>query len=193
MKTDFFPIVASTVILGIGVLLHQSSAKSRQYLAPDGRARVVVVPVGKETGNVDSESRIEFRSADNDLLCALDYSSEDGEHGFGVVKAEWTLDSHYFVFSLSSSGGHQPWHAPTQFYSRKDGIIRSLDDYFEPGISKAHFHLIAPNTVKTEAFEGKPVSVKLGALPALTSKRRTKPFLVDCKGGRLNRVGDSLH
>jgi len=192
MKTDFFPIVASTVILGIGVVLGQSSTKSLQYLAPDGRARVVIVPIGKETGKVDSESRIEFRSADNELLCALDYSSEDGEHGFGVVKAEWTPDSHYFVFSLSSSGGHQPWHAPTPFYSRRDGIVRELDDYFQPGISKADFQLIAPNTVRTEALEGKPVSVRLDSLPALPSRRRTKPFLADCKGGRLYRVGDSL-
>ena len=187
MKTSFFPIVPSAVILATGLVLGQSSTKSLQYLAPDGGGRVVVVPIGK-----DSESRIEFRSADNDSLCALDYSSEDGEHGFGVVKAEWTPDSRYFVFSLSSSGGHQPWHAPTQFYSRRDGIVRELDDYFQPGISKADFQLIAPNTVRTEALEGKPVSVRLDALPALPSRRRTKPFLADCKGGRLYRVGDSL-
>ena len=192
MKTGFFPIAAAVLILGAGVVLGQFGAKGFQYLAPDGGARVVVVPIGKATAHVGSESRIEFRSADNDLLCALDYSSEDGEHGLGVVKAEWTPDSRYFVFSLSSSGGHQPWHAPTEFYSRRDGTIRELDDYFQPGISKADFQLIAPNTVRTEALEGKPVSVKLDALPVLPSRRRTKPFLVDCKGGRLYRVGDSL-
>jgi hypothetical protein len=53
---------------------------------------------------------------------------------------------------------------------------------------KLTFQLIAPNTVKTEVWEGKSVSVKRDALPALRSWRRTKPLIVDCKGGRINRV-----
>src|SRR5271157_1846256 len=121
--------------------------KRRQYTAPDGGVRVVVVPVSKEAGHPEYESRIEFKSSDGKIACALDYSSEDNEHGFGVAKAEWTPDSQYFVFSLTSSGGHQAWHAPTQFLSRKDGTVRTLDDYFELGISMADFRLVAPHTV----------------------------------------------
>jgi hypothetical protein len=49
------------------------------------------------------------------MLCALDCSSEDSEHGFGIVKAAWTPDNKYFVFSLTSSGGHQSWHFPKHF------------------------------------------------------------------------------
>jgi hypothetical protein len=52
-------------------------------------------------------AELNFHSAEGAMLCVLDYSSEDGEHGFGLVKGQWTADSKYFVFSLRSSGGHQ--------------------------------------------------------------------------------------
>jgi dipeptidyl aminopeptidase/acylaminoacyl peptidase len=168
--------------------LAKQEKKRRQYMAPDGGVRVVVVPVSKEAGRPEYESRIEFKSSDGQIACALDYSSEDNEHGFGVVKAEWTPDSQYFVFSLTSSGGHQAWHAPTQFLSRKDGTVRALDDYFELGISMADFRLVAPHTVKTEVWgEGRSgsVSVNLASLPPLRSWRKAKPFLVNCVGGRV--------
>ena len=159
----------------------------RQYPVPDGSARVVVVPVGKEAGRSEYESRITFQSNDGKIACTLDYSSEDSEHGFGVVKAEWTPDSQYFVFSLTSSGGHQAWHAPTQFLSREDGTVRTLDDYFAAGISKAEFRLVAPSVVKTEVAEDKSVavSVNLAALPPLRSWRKSKPFSMHCMGGRV--------
>ena len=162
----------------------------RKYTAPDGGLGVVVAPVSKETGRSEYESRIDFKTSDGKVICALDYSSQDNEHGFGVVKAEWTPDSQYFVFSLTSSGGHQAWHSPTQFFSRKDETIRSLDDYFAAaGISKSDFEVIAPNTVKTEVWEGKavPVSVELANLPPLRSWRKPKPFSISCRGGRVFR------
>src|SRR5712664_603756 len=158
--------------------LAKQEKKQRQYTAPEGGVRVVVVPISKKAGRSQYESRIEFKSSDGKIACALDYSSEDNEHGFGVVKAAWTPDSQYFVYSLTSSGGHQSWHAPTQFLSRKDGTVRSLDDYFAAaGISKSDFRLTAPNTVETEVWEDKsvPVSVRLAALPPLRSWRKSKP------------------
>ena len=42
------------------------------------------------------------------------------EHGYGVTKAVWTPDSHFFVYSLESSGGHEAWHSPVWFYFRKE-------------------------------------------------------------------------
>jgi hypothetical protein len=164
--------------------------KERQYTAPDGGLHVVVVPVGKEAGRSEYESRIEFQSSDGKIACALDYSSPDSEHGFGVVKAEWTPDSQYFIFSLTSSGGHQAWHSPTQFLSRRDGTIRSLDDYFAAaGVCKSDFQIVAPNTVNTEVWEDKavPVSVELAHLPPLSSPRKSRPFSIVCGEGRIFR------
>jgi len=192
MKTSLLLVFVAVSVLTAAetARLAKQEKKQREYTAPDGGVRVVVVPVSKEAGRSEYESRIEIKSNDGKIACALDYSSEDNEHGFGVVKAEWTPDSQYFVFSLTSSGGHQAWHAPTQFLSRKDGRLRTLDDYFTAGVSNADFRLLAPNTVKTEVWEVKegksvPVSVNLATLPRLRSWRKSKPFSIDCLGGHV--------
>ena len=170
----------------------EKTKKTRQYMAPNGLMQVSIVPVGKVPARAKYESRVEFLSVDRTLVCALDFSSEDSEHGFGVVKAEWTPDSQYFVFSLTSSGGHQSWHSPTQFYSRKDGTVRSLNDYFEAGISESDFRIIAPNTVKTKVWEDKavPVSVMLDKPPRARYGGGNKPFTIRCMEGAEVKVED---
>lgn len=171
--------------------LAKQEKKQKRYTAPDGGLTVLVTPISKEVGRSEYESRIEFKSFDGRIACALDYSSVDSEHGFGVAKAEWSPDSQYFVFSLTSSGGHQAWHAPTQFLSRKDGKIRTLDDYIAgAGISTVDFRLIAPNTIKTEVWKDQqavPVTLKLDALPAPRSWKKSTPFSLDCAGSRIFR------
>jgi len=195
MKTGFLLIVAMVLGMTAAEIIGQALPNKgphqfpHQYTAPDGGAYVMVVPVSKEAGRAEYESRIEFHSNDGKISCALDYSSEDSEHGYGVVKAAWTPDSRYFVYSLASSGGHQAWHAPTQFLNREDGKVRTLDDYFESGISDADFQVVAPHTVETEVLEDKhiPVSVNLAALPPLRSWRKSQPFSMDCTGGHVFR------
>ena len=146
-----------------------AAKRQQQFKAKDG-TRVMILPAGKQSGRADAESRIEFYSPQNQFLCALDYSSEDSEHGFGVVKAAWTRDNNYFVFSLTSSGGHQPWHSPTLFYTIGDNAIRSLDDYVQaPGISNGDFTLQYPNVVLTQALQGEksvPVILHLDSMRA---------------------------
>jgi hypothetical protein len=162
--------------LALAVVLFATSTVSLgrgggEYKAKDG-TRVVILPIRKwtrEPAYKSYESRLEFYSPRQELLCALDYSSEDHEHGFGVVKAAWTPDNKYFVFSLTSSGGHQSWHYPTHFYNTQDSRIYSLDDYVEgSGISKGDFTLKAPNAVLTESWKGEtvPVSFHLDKLIA---------------------------
>lgn len=180
--------LAAAAVLGGAAGPANKQKKLRQYTAPDGSVSVVVVPAGRKPRRSEYESRIRFKSSDGKIDCVLDYSSEDNEHGFGVVKAEWTPDSKYFVFSLTSSGGHQSWRAPTEFLSRKDRIIHSLDDYFDAaGVSTADFQIIAPSTLKTEIWQGKAVAVfiELAHLPALSSSRKSKPFSIACIGGRI--------
>lgn len=185
-------LVFLTVSAMMAVESHESATQEKhqkRYSAQDGGLTVLVTPISKQAGPSEYESRIEFKSIDGKIACAIDYSSADSEHGFGVVKAAWTPDSRYFVYSLTSSGGHQPWHAPTQFLSREDGKIRTLDDYVEgAGISNADFQLIAPNTVKTEAWKNQQavtVTLKLDALPAPRSWRKAMPFTLDCAQSRV--------
>ena len=71
----------------------------------------------------------------------------------------------------------------------KDGTVRTLDDDFAAaGISTADFRLVAPNTIKSEVWEGQsvPVSVKLAVLPPFRSWRKTEPFLINCVGGHVS-------
>jgi len=103
------PAQLAAITLAFLLPCSAGAESKREYKAKKG-TRAVILPVGKQSSGKDSESRIELYSPQNQMLCALDYSSDDGEHGFGVVKAAWTPDNNYFVFSLTSSGGHQPWH-----------------------------------------------------------------------------------
>jgi hypothetical protein len=118
------------------------------------------------------ESRIDIYTEHLDKICSLDYSSEDGNHGFAVAKASWTADENFFVFSLQSSGGHQPWHSPTEFVSfqRYTPGFRAqvclLDSYLDdPGITDPDFRLTAPDSVTTRVYNASnEVTVSLGAI-----------------------------
>jgi hypothetical protein len=152
----------------------------------------------EEKGKGHRESRVKFYSNQSQLLCTVDFSSADGEHGFGVVRATWTPDGKYFVFSLASSGGHQPWHKPTFFYSAGGREFHVLDNFVKAaGISKGDFGLEAPNTIVTEMWQEKSVPVKL-ALGALLDKHRSQPA-VRCSDGKafdveaMNRMINGLN
>jgi hypothetical protein len=180
--TRNLPACLSAIALFLVVACCINAKDKKEYKAKDG-GRVVILPIGKLPGHADSESRIEFYSPNNQMLCALDYSSEDSEHGFGVVKAAWTPDNNYFVFSLASSGGHQPWHAPTQFYSVRDHGLRNLDSFVKAaGISKGDFTLQDPNVVLTDVWrDEQPTPVKF-RLDSLSSRKSTR--VLQCAGGK---------
>jgi len=132
-----------------------------QYDSPDKGLVALVVTVGKS-----SESRVEVRSETGRLLAARDYSSRDGEHGFGVVKAVWTPDSKFFVYSLANSGGHQPWHFPVEFYARVQNEILSLDDALRDAVMSPQFSIAAPDRVTAEFwFSRQTKTVALAGLP----------------------------
>ena len=178
-------LLVLVVTLSVPALLHPQTEARKDYRSKDGR--VAVFPIRRWTGDYTSlESRLEFYSRDNELLCALDYSSEDHEHGFGVVKATWTPDNDYFVFSLTSSGGHQAWHAPTLFYSVRDHGIRSLDNYVAgaAGISKGDFTLRPPNTAATEVQGEESIPIEF-QLDSLANSGHKSKHPLSCAGGRV--------
>jgi hypothetical protein len=156
------------VILQSTAALAQSVSKPtpRQYRASNG-SRVVITSVGPR-----GESHVDIYSRNLDKVCSLDYSSEDGEHGYSVAKAAWTVDENFFVFSLENSGGHAPWHTPTEFvsfqkYSQDSNAqVCLLDSYLDgPGISTPDFQLTAPNSVTTSVYSAsKEVTVSLSAI-----------------------------
>ncbi len=133
------------------------------YVSPDGQLRAIVQPSGK----LGDESRIEIRISHGRRVYRKDFGSSDGEHGKGVAQASWTPDSKFFVWSMTSSGGHHPWSSPIDFYSRRLRSSRSLDAIVG-GITGGAFLVKAPNTVNGTRLDFKnnnrevQFSVKLG-------------------------------
>jgi hypothetical protein len=140
----------------------------RKYVSPDGKLTSLAILTGK-TIDADRESRVEIRNSGSKILLTKSFASTDGEHGYVVYKADWTADSQFFLFSVYSSGGHQPWHSPIYFYCRSDNRLRLLDEYTGP-VTDPNFELISPDIVRTSKlkpsgnFESVTIEAKLGDL-----------------------------
>jgi hypothetical protein len=110
-------------ILPILILLVSSVntfGQTKSYVSAHKGIQALVVPVG-------TESRVEVRSSTGVLLRRRNFTSPDQQHGERVDHVEWTADGRFLVFTTSSSGGHQPWHVATYFYSVSRNRFYSLD------------------------------------------------------------------
>ena len=171
MRKEIFALLLGILV---GPSLHFAQEPS-EYKAPDGNRVALVVPVSKTRGTWRMESIVEIRMANGALLCTRDFSSSDGQHGEAVAKAAWTADSQFFVFSTSLTGGHQPWHFPTYFYSRRLNEIRSLDALVGP-ILTPEFKLLSPDLIKTQTWQKpgdltpRPLAVRLNELQSIKSR-----------------------
>jgi hypothetical protein len=145
-------------------------AGQEDYPSPDGKFRAVII--GLRMG----ESRVIVITKKGRTVCSKSYGSEDGEHGYAAVKAEWTPNSIFFVYSLASSGGHQPWRSPTYFVSTQDSRIRSLDDYVG-AVTEPEFELSPPDRLRAVGTrdyavdEGTPFEVSLSELVAREKRK----------------------
>jgi hypothetical protein len=156
-----------------------SSIRPRIYPSPDGALRALVLPVDVSLyATPDMESRVVIRTRNGDTVTSKDYSSPRGTNGYYVVNAKWSPDSQFFVFSMSSSGGHSPWSFPMMVYSREKKRIAPFSDMIDgkPTLSAdfrfdgAH-RLVAETWTAPGSLDDKvPVTVDLedafGKLPA---------------------------
>ena len=99
------------------------------FPSPDRALTAVVVPADPSLhATPDMESRIDVKSRSGRIRASKDYSSPGGANGYYVIRAKWTSDSQFFVYSLSSSGGHSPWQSPMAIYSRAAKAFVSFSD-----------------------------------------------------------------
>ncbi len=133
---------------------------SGTFVSPDGVLKAEVTAAG-ERERPESESRVVVSLKDGSFLAKRDLMSADHEHGYGVVQAQWTPDSQYFVFCIDSSGGHSPMQTPVLFYSRKLSKFFVLDDLLRESVGFAHFKLAAPDNVSVTLNSGKKWSGSL--------------------------------
>ncbi len=132
-----------------------SNLKPAVYPSPDGTLRALVLPVDVSLhATPDMESRVVIRTGKGDTLTSKDYSSPRGANGYYVVSAKWSPDSQFFVYSLSSSGGHSPWSYPMAVYSRAKNQIAKLSDMINgnPTVS-GDFNFTGPHTVVASTWK----------------------------------------
>ena len=55
---------------------------THHYAAPDKSGIVEIVSAKRDIKGAGYESRVGIHSGDRQQLCTIDYSSEDGQHGF---------------------------------------------------------------------------------------------------------------
>ena len=132
-----------------------SDVKPRIYPSPDGALRALAFPVDVSLyATPDMESRVVIRTSKGDTLTSKDYSSPRGANGYCVFNAKWSPDSQFFVYSMSSSGGHSPWSFPMMVYSRQKNRIAGFSDMTngEPTVS-GDFHFAGPHTVVASTWK----------------------------------------
>ena len=124
--------------------------KMQSYVSPDGGLRATIVGIGKKSRGYYYESCVQIRTTHEKLVFQESYGSPDNEHGLGVVCVGWTPDSQFFVWSMSSSGGHQALFFQTFFYSRRLDRMFRLEDPTTTG----SFRLKTPNVFKSKRIIG---------------------------------------
>jgi ankyrin repeat protein len=127
-------VAEGTNRLALAALLKRHGAKGGKqsilghitYQSPDHTLVATVLSLQQFNKYGGPPSRIEIRAAGGRLLASRDHSFYPNQ-GYTVEKTEWTADSQFFVYNVSQSGGHSPWHNPVFFYSRKRNRFYSLD------------------------------------------------------------------
>jgi len=125
------------------------------FVSPDQATHAVVLPVDVSLyATPDMESRVVIRSSSGDTLTSEDHSSPRGENGHYVTSAKWSPDSEFFVYSLSSSGGHQPWSFPIMVFSRERKAFAKFSDMIhgEPTVS-GDFEFSGPHTLTAKTWK----------------------------------------
>jgi hypothetical protein len=98
------------------------------FVTPDRALHASVLQVDVSLyATRDLESRVAIRLSDGKTLTKY-HSPPRGTKGYYVFTANWSPDSQFFVYSLTSSGYHSPWSFPVMVFSRNKRVIASFND-----------------------------------------------------------------
>src|SRR5262249_33905209 len=167
-----------------------SDVKPQIYPSPDGALRALVFPVDVSLyATPDMESRVVIRASNSDTLTSKDYSSPRGANGYYVVNAKWSPDSQFFVYSMSSSGGHSPWSFPMMVYGRQKNRIAGFSDMIRGGPTvSADFHFAGPHTLVASMTRLRSPSISTRHSPSfrrLRIRSRDGQLVHACRAMRL--------
>jgi hypothetical protein len=143
-------LVLKRFLLCLLVVTTSVVAQEIQRKSPNGQVTVAVVRAGGVTGA--NEDTISFLSSDGRLLLKKSFASTDGQHGYSVIRGQWSSDSKFYAFCVASSGGHQPWHVPTSVYSVATNRLYCLDDLYG-SVTTSGFKFLAPGSLETTILD----------------------------------------
>jgi hypothetical protein len=129
--------------------------KPKTYTSPDKKLTAAVVPDDPSLNDTpDMENRVEIKSSAGATLISKDYSSPGGANGYYVLNAKWSTDSQFFVFSMTSSGGHSPWSFPIMVYSVKKNQFAQFSAMIngQPTLS-GEFTIAAPHSLHASTWK----------------------------------------
>jgi len=145
VKMKLWLTMASLMVSSMATSASTRAKHVQWFRSPDGALRVSVRSVSQDC----PETRLTISSTTKGIIYRKDFSSSDCEHGSSFIRGEWTPDSGFFVFSIESTGGHQPGHKPVLFYNRVESTLYRLEDFIGYIVAQ-DFSLKAPHNLQTE-------------------------------------------
>ncbi len=142
-----FPIV----LLILAGCAYYRAGKSNESLAqifpaPEGAGVFLDPESGQkawaEVLSWGGESAIRIRTPSREVFKEALFSW-DGEHGGAIGAVRWSPDGRYLAYQWSSSGGHQPYHAPVRVFDLASGKSVELEDAIERQLRPAWFSVTA--------------------------------------------------
>ena len=166
-------IKTSFAILGLLLVSPCRAATAREYLSPD--RSMVARAEDKANGQVITISSKNVAG----VVCSLDLQGHSvingrpGDDGYAVMRATWTPDSKFFVFSTGSVGGHGPWHWPTYVYGVAVNRFLAIDDIAGP-VGIPDFRIVGKHTLETATPDvGDPAEkISIDLSKAFTMKKK---------------------
>jgi hypothetical protein len=125
------------------------------YPSPDKALIAVILPVDVSLYlTADMESRVAIYESSGKTISSKDFSSPRGENGYYVYRAAWSPDGEFFVFSITSSGGHSPWSYPMWVFSRQQKRFVDFSDLIggKPTLV-GEFSFAGPHTVHASTWK----------------------------------------
>jgi WD40 repeat protein len=122
-------------------------SKKRDIASPDG---TLVAEILSRMAQF-TEDTVKIVSRESGSRAEFPMTSESKANGRNVLKAEWSPDSRFFVFSTFSSGVHSSWNFQIFVYSVDANKFVSVDEKVRP-VTEKDFQLISPHTLQVETL-----------------------------------------
>ena len=126
--------------------------ENARITSPD---RTFTALINTKIGNF-TEDKVQFISRKSGVRSAFDMTSEGGSNGRYILKAKWTPDSRFFVFSTFSASAHSSWNFKTYIYSVDANRVICIDDDVRP-VTDPDFEIVPPHSVKTQTLNEKGI------------------------------------